>query len=49
MVPNLSNDNLRSFIRQMCIENHLESSKKQIEKLPFNLIGVRPFRGGAHL
>ncbi len=49
MVPGLSDDNLRSLIWRMCVENHLENSRKQVEKLPLNLIGVRPFEGGTRL
>ncbi len=49
MVPGLSDDNLRSLIWRMCVENHLESSRKRVEKLPFNLMGERPFGGSARL
>ena len=34
MVPSLSDDNLRSLIWWMWVENHLESSRKRVEKLP---------------
>ena len=40
MVPGLSDKNSRSLIRRMCVENHLESSRKRVQKLPFNLRGV---------
>ena len=40
MVPGLSDDNLRSSIRQIYVENHLKSSRKWIKKLSLNLRGV---------
>ena len=49
MVPDLNDDNLRSLIKRMCVENHPESSRKRVEKLPFNLVGVCPFKSGARL
>ena len=33
----------------MCVENHQESSRKQVGEAVFNLIGVRPFEGGTRL
>jgi hypothetical protein len=35
MVLGLSDDNLRSHIRQMCVENHPESSRKRVREAAF--------------
>ena len=34
MVSGLNDNNLRFLIRWMCVETHLENSRKQVEKLP---------------
>ncbi len=49
MVPGLSDDNLRSLIRQMCVENNPEGYKKRVREVAFNLIGMRPLECGARL
>ena len=49
MVSGLSDDNLRSLIRQMCVENNPEGYKKRVREVAFNQIGMRPLECGAHL
>ena len=49
MVLDLNDDNLRSLIRRMCVKNHPESSRKRVQKLPFDLRGVRPIWCGVCL
>ena len=49
MVPGLSDDNLRSLINKYVLKTTQKVLENKFEKLPFNLIGVRPFEGGTRL
>ena len=40
MVPGLNDNNSRSLKRRMSVENHLKGSRKQVQKIPFDLRGV---------
>jgi hypothetical protein len=49
MILGFSDDNLRSLISECVLKSTWKVLKNEFEKLPFNLIGVNPFEGGARL
>jgi hypothetical protein len=49
MVPGLIDDNLRSLINEYVLKFTQKVLENEFEKLPFNLISVRPFEGGTRL
>ena len=49
MVPGLSDDNLKSLISECVLKTTRKVLENEFKKLPFNLIRICPFEGGACL